>query len=226
MNTKSRPAKINFVPGASRAPRSITTLRAQMEDLARGERIKTLRTARRLTQPAVVELLRQKAGAPVVTLRGYQAWEGGGGIRWDNAKVLAGVFDVDPEYIMSGRETADTPDLSLVQGAAREEQLEGVSAEFSVRVDNVEAALERIERAVADRVEHDRRVTELLDEQNELLAKQSDLLDMIREVLGVSGDEPTVQERLVGMFRDAAAKAAATSPPAPRRRPSERTGSS
>lgn len=210
MTTKSRPAKINFVPGASRAPRSITTLRAQMEDLARGERIKALRNARRLTQPAVVELLRQKAGAPVVTLRGYQAWESGGGIRWDNAKVLADVFDVDPEYVMSGRETADTPDLSLMQGTAREEQLDGVSAEFSVRVDHVEAALERIETLIEQaRQEREDQAAEI----RRLLGEQSELLAVIRGLLGMDG-ELTLQDRLVQMLRDAQAKAG----PGPARR--------
>jgi transcriptional regulator with XRE-family HTH domain len=80
-----------------------------MEDLARGERIKALRRARRLTQPAVVELLEDHAGASVVTLRGYQAWEAGGGIRWDNAKLLADVLGVDAEQLMTGAEGPPSP---------------------------------------------------------------------------------------------------------------------
>lgn len=133
MNTKSRPAKNNYVPGSSRQPRSVATLRAQMEDLARGERIKARRQALRLTQPAVVDLLTQKAGAQVVTLRGYQAWEAGGGIRWDNAKVLADVLGVDAEKLMVGGPYVDkgeTPDPFPVTTEDRlgrlEEQLRAI----------------------------------------------------------------------------------------------------
>lgn len=75
-----------------------------MADLERGERIKELRLARHLTQPAVAEAIG-------VTLRGYQKYEAGGGIKWDNAKALAKFFRVDPDYLMSGPKT-ETPDLS------------------------------------------------------------------------------------------------------------------
>lgn len=138
MNTKSRPAKNYYVPGASRGTRSVATLRAQMEDLARGERIKTLRTDRHLSQPAVVDLLEKKAGARVVTLRGYQAWEAGGGIRWENAKVLADVFGVEPEYVMAGDgERGPVPDLSLIHGDGDDSQL----AEIDRKLDLIIAFL-------------------------------------------------------------------------------------
>jgi transcriptional regulator with XRE-family HTH domain len=92
-----------FVPGTSRLQRRTNTLLAQMADLARGERIKGLREERHLTQPAVAE-------AVGVTLRAYQAWEGTGGLRWENAKKLAAFFDVDPHELWAGRRHGQTPD--------------------------------------------------------------------------------------------------------------------
>lgn len=186
MATKSSVAKRNYAPGTSRRPRSVDTLRAQMEDLARGERIKALREERHLTQPAVIELFEElarrrgwepkKPGERPLTLRGYQAWEAGGGIKWENVKVLAAVFAEEPEFIMSGRQggIGRIPDLSLIQGAAREEQLDDVDTKFSKRVDKVEQRLKRIEDALID------------DEQSvrALLKKQTELLEDIRTLVG------------------------------------------
>jgi transcriptional regulator with XRE-family HTH domain len=112
--TKSSLAKKTFVPGTSRGPRSVATLRAQVakerekpRDLERGLRIKNAREQRHLSQPAVVALLEQYAGAHVVGLRGYQEWEAGFGIRWDNARMLAAVLGLDVNYLMTGREAPD-----------------------------------------------------------------------------------------------------------------------
>ena len=64
-----------------------------MADVERGERIKTLREARPgFTQEAAAEAIG-------VTLRAYQAWEAGGGIKWDNVKLIAALYDVEPEYL-------------------------------------------------------------------------------------------------------------------------------
>lgn len=76
---------------------------AQMADLERGLRIKELRASRHLTQEAMADLLG-------VTLRGYQEWEAGGGIKWDNVKNLAGQLGVEPDYLMNGPKP-ETPDL-------------------------------------------------------------------------------------------------------------------
>jgi transcriptional regulator with XRE-family HTH domain len=118
MNPKSTPAKSvrkhNYGIGTSRGTRSLDNLRTQMADLERGRRIKTARDKLHLTQPAVVELFAERApdcGLRPVTLRGYQAWEGGGGIKWPNAKLLAGVLGLHPDYMMTGRvEPEATPD--------------------------------------------------------------------------------------------------------------------
>lgn len=107
-----------------------------MDDLARGERIKALRETRRLTQPAVVELLDARAGARVVTLRGYQAWEAGGGIRWDNAKLLAEVLGVEAEHLMAGfpDEEIDKSQLDQIQAelSAVRALLQALATRFEV----------------------------------------------------------------------------------------------
>lgn len=105
--TNRNSAQKNFAPGTSRGTRRATTLLAQVADLERGDRIKQLREGRHLTQPVVAE----RVG---VTLRGYQEWEAGGGIQWENAKRLAKVLGSNPDYVMSG-ERAETPDLSHSQ---------------------------------------------------------------------------------------------------------------
>jgi transcriptional regulator with XRE-family HTH domain len=72
----------------------------------------------------------------------------------------------------------DTPDLSAIQGFARDDQLDGVSAEFSARVDHVEAALERIEASIEEaRQEREDQAAEI----RRLLGQQSELLATIRE---------------------------------------------
>jgi hypothetical protein len=160
---------------------------------------------------------RRIADAVGVSERAAFEWKKSGGIDYENAKKLADVFEVDVDYIWRGRETADTPDLSALQGAAREEQLDGVSAEFSVRVDNVEAALERIEASIEQaRNEREDQAAEI----RRLLAEQSELLAVIRGLLGMDS-EVTLQDRLVQMLRDAQAKAGPG--PAPRSVPQDRS---
>lgn len=70
-------------------------------DLERGRRIKELREARHMTQPAVADLVG-------VTPRAYQKWEAGGGLHWNNTQALAEAFGVDTADIL-GR-TREPPD--------------------------------------------------------------------------------------------------------------------
>lgn len=107
-------ANRNLVIGSSQRPRSLSTLLDQMADLQRGARIKELRHANHLKQPAVAERV-------PVTLRAYQEWEAGGGIAWENVKALAKIFGVDPDYILSGPK-AETPSLPRVGQLDRIEQ--------------------------------------------------------------------------------------------------------
>ena len=101
-------ARKSRTPGSSRGRRSLTTLLAQMADLERGARIRELRQAKHLTQPAVAELVG-------VSLRAYQAWEGGGGIAWDNVKLLAETLDADADFILSGPRSTSNGDAAPTQ---------------------------------------------------------------------------------------------------------------
>lgn len=58
------------------------------------------------------------------------------------------------------------------------------------------------------------RQTQILEAIGQLLREQSELLEIIRALIGVDGGEVTLQDRLVQMLRDAQAKAG----PGPRRR--------
>lgn len=128
---KTSLAQHKFVPGASRGPRRAATLLAQMADLERGDRIKALRDGLHLTQPVVAD----RVG---VTLRGYQEWEAGGGIQWENAKRLAKALRTSPDYIMSGEPQA-TPDT-----------LRALEPTSLAHLDQIVARLERIEELVQD----------------------------------------------------------------------------
>ncbi len=44
--------------------------------------------------------------------RAVANWIAGGGITYDNAKAVAELFDVDPQWLWAGREKGKTPDLS------------------------------------------------------------------------------------------------------------------
>jgi transcriptional regulator with XRE-family HTH domain len=111
MTTTSIAATPQFVAGSSRGPRRLDTLRAQMAsemaDLERGERIRELREARRLTQPAVWERMcavggPKPNGKPFISFRMYQRYEEGRGISWEKLRVLAEVLDAGEDYILRG----------------------------------------------------------------------------------------------------------------------------
>lgn len=127
METKSTHTQALTRPVTSRFPRNGNTLAALESfvtqaqsfidgaqpdpnmDTDRGQRIKLLREQKHLSQPAVVEQLEKLHGAPVVTLRGYQTWEAGGGLRWEKLKVLAQLHHVTPDYILSGEHPPEQP---------------------------------------------------------------------------------------------------------------------
>jgi hypothetical protein len=140
-------------------------LLGELADKERGDRIRDRRDELHLTQPAVVELLEAAAWqlpeshelhprtagknakppkpqkAPV-TLRGYQSYEGGGGIVWEKAKLLAQVLQMDVRVMMSGDErAAPAPDPF----AKRRQE----DAPVDVRLDAVEGALAQILTAMS-----------------------------------------------------------------------------
>lgn len=147
MTTKSTIVKENFVPGTWRGPRSVDTLRAQMADLSRGQRIKDLRESRHLTQEAIAERLG-------VTLRGYQAWEAGGGIKWDNVKRLATFHKVNPDFVMNGPDETGEASANATQLDRIEMKLDLLTAQIDAFLS--QSAAERVAQAVADADEGDR----------------------------------------------------------------------
>lgn len=161
-----------YVAGSSRGTHSATTLLAQVANIERGSRIRERREALHLTQPAVVDLLEEaanklpathdlhpdKAGKAPVTLRGYQSYEQGGGIVWEKAKLLAQVLQMDVQAMMNGETDEPAP------------------SPFTDKTDDARV-LELLES-----------VQQLVLNQNELLARQSAILDRIEEAVTRDGE--------------------------------------
>src|SRR5260370_570112 len=55
----------------------------------------------------------QMAAEVGVSLRAYQEWEAGGGIKWSNLQRLAEVHGVTPNYILYGEEKPRGPKTQL-----------------------------------------------------------------------------------------------------------------
>lgn len=102
--TKAMVRERDFAKVASLDRRRLATLLSQMAadiDQERGERLQELRRGKgNPPQPLV-------AAAVGVSLRTYQSWEAGGGIRFDNREALAKYFGVSISYIVGG----ETPDV-------------------------------------------------------------------------------------------------------------------
>lgn len=144
---KSSLASSKYVPGSSRMPRSGATFLQPVEHIAQGERIRALREGRHLSQPQVLRGLEEQEGAQVISLRGYQLWEGSKpkkpkGIKWENAVALAKFFEVDPEVLVT-REVGSvtTPDLM--------QRMDGNRSQL----DRIEALLVEIRDALLERRE-------------------------------------------------------------------------
>lgn len=173
-HTKQR-AQRRYAPGTSRGTRSASTLLAQVADVQRGERIRERREELHLTQPAVVDLLDaaayklprshdlhpDKAGKPPVTLRGFQTYEAGGGIVWEKAKLLAQVLQMDVQEMMSGERVINGGTFRQVDTPELLETLNGDTSLSDVLAELLAA----------------------VNRQNQLLARQSDILDAIEERL-------------------------------------------
>jgi transcriptional regulator with XRE-family HTH domain len=65
----------------------------------------------------------QMASEVGVSLRGYQQWEAGGGIKWSNLERLAKVHDVSPNYILYGEEKPRGPKTQLDRIEAKLDEL-------------------------------------------------------------------------------------------------------
>jgi transcriptional regulator with XRE-family HTH domain len=151
--TKTTIAKKKFAPATWRESRRGHTLRLQMADAERGERIRALKKLRRRKQ-------QQVADAVGVTLRAYQEWEAGGGLKDENLDALAQFFEVSRSYITDGAE-ADTPDLMATLGNS-----ENGSKGVLTRLTAIEETLARIEETLSDLVA-DRAADSLGEEDDE-----------------------------------------------------------
>jgi hypothetical protein len=119
--TTSSVAPKRFQPGTSRGPRRVRTLAVQMamemeRQLEVAARIKELRGV--VPQPKMAD----QVG---VTLRAYQRWEAGDGIRWDNLERLAELHGVSTNWLLYGDER---PEGSRSQLDRMEAMLEEVLA--------------------------------------------------------------------------------------------------
>jgi len=88
-----------------------------MADHARGERLKTLRTDRRLNQ----EDAAHEIGVSTKTLR---TWEKGGPIKWANAKAAARFYEVDAESLVEREPGASIDALTEEAEADRLSRIE------------------------------------------------------------------------------------------------------
>jgi transcriptional regulator with XRE-family HTH domain len=110
-----------------------------MADLERGQRIKALREAHAEYGQ------KHLAAAAGVSLRAYQAWEAGGGIKVENAKALAKFLKVDWRWLING-ETAPakgrtTPDLMATVNGDVPDDLRAQVQDLHAKVDRIIDAL-------------------------------------------------------------------------------------
>ena len=154
--------------------RARTFLLHMAQDEARAARIKELKESRpELTWEDI-------AHACGVTTRGAQAWSATGSIRFDNARKLADLFGVTVEYIWSGKQHHDTPDLlgTLAADSAvgRLQKLERMMTEFiesrEGRIPIRDAQLEAISLTVAGLLDEFRQAREMRDNQLGAIAAQ------------------------------------------------------
>lgn len=129
-----------FVPGTSRKQRTARTLLLRMAaDEERAARIRQLKK----DNPGLK--WQQIADHVGVTQRAAQSWQEKGEISYANAKKLAQLFDVTPDYILRGVEITQTPPL-LEQFAGNGNHLERIAdalASIDERLENLECALKQ-----------------------------------------------------------------------------------
>jgi transcriptional regulator with XRE-family HTH domain len=114
-----------------------------LRNRAMGRRIAELRETRRLSQPAAAD----KVG---VSLRAYQKWEAGGGIRYPNLERLADTFGARVEDITGQDSTPDpfrtSSQLDRLEDLAGSvyEQLEQVLANQETILQNQKTIIRRL----------------------------------------------------------------------------------
>jgi transcriptional regulator with XRE-family HTH domain len=140
---------------------------------AMGRRIAELRERAHLTQEAAAD----KAG---VTLRAYQKWEAGGGIQYANLQKLADVFSVPVDRI-TGEEATPDPFQTASQ------------------LDRIEKTLETASVERQDLVAH---LAARIAEQNQLLSRQSKIIEGIERLLSRQSAVLESIEKTVAVLQD------------------------
>lgn len=119
------------IKSSSLRARSVNTVRLSelMEEAQRLEiaaRIRQLREESPYSQQGVADKLN-------ITLRAYQKLEQRGTTRWERAEELAGIYNVTPAWIWSGKEKLPTPDVTGALGdASVHQKLDEILARFDL----------------------------------------------------------------------------------------------
>lgn len=103
-----------------------------------GQRIRDLREASPHTNRSI-------ADAVGVSERAVTGWISGRGASWENVEAVAELFRVDPNWLWSGRESGETPDLA------------GGSTE---RFDRLEEQIADLQQQLADMAARDKAVAD------------------------------------------------------------------
>lgn len=144
-------------------------------DQERADRIRALKLAR----PDLT--WRRIADYVGVTERSATDWQKKGGMEYDNAKKLAELFEVDVDYVW--------------RGPAKEERAPSPFAGQDALADR----LDGIEEHVTDQLAaHASAVERLLKQQNDLLDRQSQILDRIERRLGA---DEAVRDELADLIQ-------------------------
>ena len=198
--------------GTSTQQRKARNLLLHMaQDKARALRIKDLKDSRPdLTWEDI-------AHACDVTPRAAQSWGTTGSIKFENARKLADVFNVTVEYIWSGKDHHDTPDLMgtlAADGAARRIQdtqneeinltIAGLLDEFRQAREMRDNQLGRIARQFEDAhaeylermVEFERSLGEISRRLDELQAELREIQsERVAEIVELTADRLAARRR-------------------------------
>ena len=146
MDRKSSPRTSHFPTATSSQAQLVARFRQQMADHARGERLKSLRTDRRLNQ----EDAAHEIGVSTKTLR---TWEKGGPIKWENAKAAATFYEVEAESLVE-RE----PGTSIATLAENPDQLNRIERKLDEILDYISGRqAERVARSLGQDEDEERR---------------------------------------------------------------------
>lgn len=140
-----------YVNRSSQNPRTANTLRLThlMEESHRleiAQRITRLREQSRWTQPQLAE----KLG---LSLRGYQKLEERGTTKWERAEELGEIHGVSADWIWSGIEKGEAPDVmaELSPDADLLREVGERQAELALRVDEIATQVQELLRRIPRR---------------------------------------------------------------------------